>query len=102
MFDVPLTFKDEHVNELFIVVVPLTFKDDEHVVVLLNVVDPETLNDEKHVVILLIMVIPDTYNDVFIEIPPVFNLIVSHVPLLVFNIMLCIEGDAMVKSPTRL
>jgi hypothetical protein len=42
------------------------------------------------------MVIPDTYNDVFIETTPVSNLIASHVPLLVFNIMLCIEGDAMV------
>ena len=69
---------------------------------LLNVVIPDTFNDDLHVATLLIIVVPDTYNDVFIEIPVVFNLIASHNPLLVFNIMLCIDGDAIVKSPTRL
>ncbi len=51
MFDIPLTFKDGHVNKLFIVAVPLTFKDDMHVLALLNVVKPVI------------------YNDVFIETP---------------------------------
>jgi len=59
--------------------VPLTFKDELHVR-LFNAVDPETLNDDVHVVVLLIMVVPDIYNDVFIEIPPLFNLIASQLP----------------------
>ncbi len=63
---------------------------------------PDTFNDDKHVVALLIVVVPDIYNDVFIDVPTVFNLIASHVPLLVFNIMLFNEGNSIVKSPTRL
>ncbi len=51
MFDIPLTFKDEHVHKLFIVAVPLTFNDDMHVLTLLNVVKPVI------------------YHDVFIETP---------------------------------
>ncbi len=45
------TFKDEHVNKLFTVAVPLTCNDDVHVLALLNVVNPVI------------------YNDVFIETP---------------------------------
>jgi hypothetical protein len=36
VFDIPLTFKDEHVNKLFIDAVPLTFNDDMHVLALLK------------------------------------------------------------------
>ena len=82
--------------------VPLTFNDETHVTLFESVVVPETFNDEIHVVLLLIMVVPDIYNDVFIEIPALFKRIASHVPELVFNIILCVDGDAMVKSPTRL
>ncbi len=84
MTDIPLIFKDEHVNKLFIVAVPLTINDDMHRLALLNVVN--------HII----------YNDVFIEIPSGFTRIVSQYPQLVFNNMLLIEGKAIVKSPTRL
>jgi hypothetical protein len=43
--DIPLTFKDEHVNKLFIVDVPKMFSDYEHVTALLNFVEPVIYND---------------------------------------------------------
>ena len=52
-------------------------------------------------VLLKVIILFNVVNDVFIEIPPVFKRIASHVPLLVFSIMLCIDGDEIVKSPTR-
>jgi hypothetical protein len=67
-FELPETVKDEHVNKLFIVDIPLTFKDDKHVV-LFNVVKPETFNDDDDVIALLNVVKPVIYNDVFIETP---------------------------------
>jgi hypothetical protein len=45
MFDIPLTFKDEYVNNFFTVAVPLTFNDDVHALALLNVVKPVIYND---------------------------------------------------------
>ncbi len=45
IFDIPLTFKYEHINKLFTFAVPLTFNNDVHVLALLNVVKPVIYND---------------------------------------------------------
>ncbi len=55
--DVPETVKDEHVKLFFIVVIPLTFKDDKQVV-LFNVVKLEILSEDKHATLLLNVVKP--------------------------------------------
>jgi hypothetical protein len=70
--------------------------------VLLKMVVPDIYRDDAHVVALFNIVVPDINNDVFIDIPPVFKRIASHVPELVFKIMLSVDGEAMVKFPTRL
>ncbi len=63
---------------------------------------PDTVNDDEHAVVLFNIVVPDIFNDAFIDVPEVFQRIASHVPELVFNMILLVDGEAMVKSPTLL
>ena len=80
MFDIPLTFKDEHVNKLFTIDAPEIFNDEFNdtilfntvlplicnvpiiVVLFDNVVAPETFNDETIVTLLFNVVNPDIFN----------------------------------------
>ncbi len=55
-----------------------------------------------HVVALFSVVVPETDNNVFMDILPVFKRTAFHVPDLVFKIMLFVDSEAMVKSPTLL